>query len=407
MAIRHLRRETLLAAVVAALLVAGCAKQEKGPPAVLDAGTQQLLARGEQAVGEREYERALALVDSAARRAPTAVEPDFLRGLIYSHTMRWEQAEQAYRRVIDRNPAFPGVWNNLGNNALRQARYREALAYYERELARQPAAVPWSSVGRVYRELGIVDSAIYAFERAIDRDSAYVPAYLAYAGLLEDEGAYAQALTLAQDAYRLAPNSVEAQYRLGSLLSKVGRNREAIPHLEAVTEVWPWHTESHYELARVLQQVGRDEESRALLARAEVLWRLQADVTASQKGISTEPENPYAHAVAATAYRMAGRYEEAVEAYKVALSLDPGNLEFQNNLASLYFLKKDTTAAIRTYQRILKQDPKMTEVWINLGVLCALAGERAAARQAWQQVLAYDPENAEARGYLAKLDGGP
>lgn len=403
---RNKLRRGLWLWLCAFLLVIGCGQPEE-PEVIVDPATRQLVATANQAMVNEEYDRALALADSAARRAPRAVEPLFLKGLIYSRTLRWDEAEQAYRRAIEIDPAFPGVWNNMGNNAVWRGAYQEAISYYYKELAVAPAPMPWSGIGRIYRELGVIDSAAYAFEQAIALDSSHIPAYLSYARLLEDEGDYERALALTEQAAMRRPDATEVQYMLGSLLARMEREEEAVAYLEAVTQAWPWHTESHYELGQLLQRLGREEESRQVLAEAEELWKRQADITTYQKGLTTDPGNPYAHAALATAFRMAGRYEEAIHTYKVALSLDPKNLEFQNNLASLYFLQKDTVAAIQTYQHILEQDPEMVEVWVNMGILHALSGEEAAARQAWQRALAYRPADPTIQAYLAKLDASP
>jgi len=387
--------------ILVGLTACGQGEHRPSPPGPV-AG--RLLMQGEHALKQGEYSLALALADSAARQAPGAVEPDFLKGMIHSSLLEWDEAEAAYRRVIDRDPDYRGVWNNLGNNALRRAMYQQALAYYHRELERHPAPAPWHAVGRAYRELGRIDSASYAFEQAIALDSAYVGAYLSYAQTLEQEGAYEQALALAEQALALAPREPEVQYTLASLLLRLDRTEEAIPHLEAVTHAWPWHNESHYKLAQALTRTGRAEEGRAILAHAEMLWERQAAVAAQQKSVAGDPDNPYTHAALGTALRLAGRYDEAVAAYKIALTLAPKNLEFQNNLASLYFLQRDTTAAIVTYRHMLEEDPTTTEAWLNLGVLYVLSGQRDAARQAWRQVLAHDPGNEAARAYLARLE---
>ncbi len=399
----HIQQWALVMLLGASVCVAGC-RREGQEPAVLDPDTRQMVALAERALESQQYALALALADSAARRVPGAVEPDFLKGLIYSKTMQWGKAEEAYRRVVERVPDFPGVWNNLGNNAVWQGAYQQALSYFYQEVSHRPAPVPWASIGRVYRELGIVDSAAYAFQQAIALDSSYVPAYLSYSQLMEEEGEYDRALAIAEQAAALAPGAAEVEYLLGSLLMRLERDEEAIPHLEVAVRALPWHTESHYKLGQVLQSLGRMEEGQAMLEEAERLSSLQADVTAYQKSLASDPENPYAHAALATAYRMAGRYDEAIQTYKVALTLDPGNLEFQNNLASLYFLRQDTVAAIQTYHRILEQDPSMVEVWVNLGVLYALSGAHDDARHAWQNALVYRPDDATIRAYLAKLE---
>lgn len=388
------------------LLLVGC-RPEEDPDVVVDPATRQLVAVANEALDNEDFDLALTLADSAARRAPEAAEPVFLKGLIYSRTLRWDDAEQAYLRALELDPDFPGVWNNLGNNAVWQGAYEKALSYYYNEIEVEPAPRPWSGVGRIYRELGVIDSAAYAFEQAIALDSSYLPAYMAYAELMEDEGEYERALDLTEQAAMHQPESVEVEYMRGSLLARLGQEEQAIAHLEAVTEAWPWHTESHYKLGQLLQRVGREEDSRRVLAEAEALWKKEADITAYQKSVATDPDNPYTHAALATAFRVAGRYDEAIHTYKVALSLEPENLEFLNNLASLYFLQADTLAAIQTYQRILDQDPEMVEVWVNMGVLYALMGNKENARRAWENALANRPNDPKIRAYLARLDATP
>ena len=398
----HMRRALMLV-LGGLLLVAGC-RQEEQPEAIVDPATRQLVATANQALDDGEFDLALSLADSATMSSPEAAEPYFLMGMIYARTLRWDEAERAYLNAIDRDPDFPGVWNNMGTIAVRKGAYQEALSYYYKEVAAAPAARPWSGIGRIYGEIGVIDSAAHAFEQAIALDSSYIPAYLSYAELMEDEGEYERALLLMEEANVREPSMIEVRYMLGSLLARTGREAEAVAHLEAVMRAWPWHTESHYKLGQILQRVGREEESREILMTAEDLWKKQADITAYQKALATDPDNPYAHAALATAFRMAGRYEEATHTYRVALSLDPNNLEFQNNLASLYFLEEDTAAAIRTYRVILEQDPEMVEVWVNLGILYALTGEEAAAKQAWRRALVYRPDDPQIQSYLAKLD---
>lgn len=398
------RGRCLRCAVVAlVMLLAGCGPGRRAVP-IDDPETQRLVAAANAALEEGAFDAALALADSASARAPDAVEPLFLKGLIFSRTLRWDKADRAYRAVIDLDPEYPGVWNNLGNNAVWQGEYQDALGHFFHEIEIEPAPLPWAAIGRVYRELGAVDSAAYAFEQAIALDSSHIPAHLSYAALLDDEGRYAEALDLTEQAARRAPDAIEVKYMLGSLLAELDRTAEAIGYLQEVAQAWPWHTESHYRLGRALQRAGRVEESRQILAQAEELWKRQADVTAYQRGVTTDPDNPYAHAALATAFRMAGRYDEAIRTYQVALALDADNPEFLNNLASLHFLKHDTLAAIRTYHQILSNHPEMVEVWKNLGVLYALMDQDVNARRAWTRGLAVRPDDQEILTYLAKLD---
>ncbi len=384
------------------LCMYGCSS-EPAEPVMMSSDTAQLLRAGEEALNGRSFIRALLLADSAVAIQPEAAEPHFLRGMILTKTLRWEEAEAAYESVIERNPTYRGVWNNKGNLAVRQERIREAIRYYQKELSNHNDARPLISLGRAYRELGIVDSAKIALNEAISLDSTAVEAFIAQAQLFEDEGEFERGLYHARRAFEMAPQSPETRYMLGTLLARAGQDSSAIPLLFDVTRDWPWHTESHYTLSQALQRMGRDRESSEILEKAEKLWQRQADVTYFQKSVAFNPTDPYNHAALGTALRMAGRYDEAVDAYNTALMLDGQNLEFKNNLASLYFLQRDTLAAIRTYESIIQQDDSMLNAWLNLGVLQALSGNPQAAANAWQTVLTLDPDHEQARLYLNRL----
>ena len=383
----------------------GCAPDEPAPMVEpLSPLTASLLQQSEQALAGENYPVALALADSASNAQPHAVEPYFLQGLIHTQTLSWEKAERAYQEVIKLQPEYRGVWNNLGNVAMRQARVRDALGHYFVEIEHHPAATPWISIGRGYRELGVIDSAAIAFEKALELDSLSVDAALAYAQMMEEEGTFERGIVLARKAVRLAPDLPETQYAMGMLLAKTGKDEEAVPFLTSVTREWPWHTESHYSLAQTLQRLGQVEASRDVLARAEKLWQRQAEISYYQKAVSNDPENPYNYAALGSSFRVAGRYDEALESYRIARTMEPDNLELLVNMASLHFLRKDTLAAIRTYEQILKEDAQMVSAWLNLGIMHALKNDALAAYEAWNRVIEIEPDNQQALEYLSRLE---
>ena len=383
----------------------GCAPEEPAPVVEpLAPITASLLQQSEEALARENYPVALQLADSASKAQPFAVEPYFLQGLIHTQTLGWEKAEAAYQEVINLQSDYRGVWNNLGNVAMRQSRVRDALGYYFKELEQHPAATPWISIGRGYRELGVIDSAAIAFEKALEMDSLSVDASLAYAQMMEEEGTFEKGIELARKAVRLAPDQPETQYAMGMLLAKTGEDEEAVGYLESVTEAWPWHTESHYSLAQTLQRLGKVEESRDVLARAEKLWQRQAEISYYQKAVSNDPDNPYNYAALGSSFRVAGRYDEALESYRIARTMEPENLELLVNMASLHFLRKDTLAAIRTYEQILQQDKNMVSAWLNLGIMHALQNNAPAAYEAWNQVIEIEPDNQQALEYLSRLE---
>jgi len=394
----------LLSVVVGSF--AACGRTGQQPVDVeqpMSPGVHQLLFQGSEALQEHAFEQAFAFADKAAEQAPELADIPFLRGRIFAELARLDEAEAAYRQALAIRPAYPGGWHNLGNTAYRQQKYTEAIQFYRRELAGHLDARPWRGIAQAYVELGKVDSARYAFERALGIDSTFAQAHFSLALLLEDIGDFESALREVLLALANEPESNEYRYYAGAYLVKLDRPAEALEYLQAVAEAWPWHHGAHYNMGQALMRLGRTEEAQAMQEHAEGLRELQAQISHHENTARVQPIDPAAHAGLGTLLRRAGRYNDAMHAYQVALFLDPGNLDIRNNVAVLYLLRKDTTAAIQTFEQILAVDASNPHVWINLGSLYAMSGWPEKAREAWQAALRIDPGNDMARRSLAGL----
>lgn len=354
-----------------------------------------------------EFHRALALADSAEKRAPGLADAHFLRARIYSELGRFQESETAYLTAYKLQPDYRGILNNLGNNAFRQEKFLKSIEYYQRELEAHPAPIPLRGMGRAHVELGQVDSARRAFERAIAMDSLYAPGYFNLALLQEDEGDYEAALRNAQRALSLDSENLDYRYLVGSYLVKTGRNEKALSHLRVIVGKRPWHHGSHYNLGQALVRLGREEEGKEYLEQAEQARAQQAKVEHMENTRNSMPDDPYTHAALAFALRRAGRYNDAMHAYKVALYLQPQSVEIQNNLANLCLIRGDTTEAIINYRAILQRDPTQLDIWFNLGIVYALSGDVEQAEAAWRTVLRFSPDNQRAIAYLKKIGKQP
>ncbi len=397
-------RQILIVGVLMGCLL-GC-KQNSGQDAeqrFIDPRSQALLQQGTAALTQHEFEIALILADSAERFTPELPDAAFLRGRIYSELGDYDRAAIAYQNALTRDPAYRGVWHNLGNNDFRRNQFEEAILNYRKEIEAYGAPMPWRGIGRAYVELGKVDSARIAFTNAIALDSSYAPAHFNLALLLEDEGAFAEALTHARLATSYTPDDWDYRYLFASLLATNGYHEAALPELQAVTAHWPWHHASHYKLGQTLVRLGDADAGQEMLKQAEVLRAKDANIMQLLNSARSAPDEALPHAALGSALRLVGRYEDAMRAYKIARHLDPGNLEIQTNMANLTLLQGDTLGTIRAYQSILQQDPSFVSLWVNLGIVHAMADQMPEAQAAWENALKLDPENPQARAYLTRL----
>lgn len=383
----------------------GCGKQAE--PSRAEITSEYFLHQGVQALQRHDFLIALAMADSAEHRFPEGASVHFFRGRVFSELGRFERAMEEYLKTLEIEPAYPGVWNNIGNNAFRQQNYQEAIGLYQKEFELKPAPIPLRGQGRAYIELGEIDSALQAFEKAIEIDSTYAQAYFSFALFYEDEGQYEDALEKALKALSLEPDNLDYRYLAGQYMVQTGRSEEALLYLQEVEKERPWHHGTKFNLGQALLRLGRAEEAKTYLDVAEKLRAGQARIGQLENTIRAMPDDPYAHAGLGFELRLAGQYNDAMHAYKVALYLDPANIEIRNNTASLYLIRGDTTEAIHQYEIILDLDPGQVDIWINLGIVYTLAEDFSQARRVWNNALVLDPANERVKAYLAKIANEP
>jgi len=170
---------------------------------------------------------------------------------------------------------------NIGNLLGARHQPQEALAAYDRSLARWPANVmALVNRGNVLDALGRTDEAIASYRRAEEIDPKFWTACKNQGVVLYRLGRYDEAA----DAYRRgrASGSGEAPLLLGITLQKLGRIDEAVDALEDAVRLNPGEARAHTRLGGIYEGRGQIEKARAHFRQA-----LAADPSdpAAQRGI--------------------------------------------------------------------------------------------------------------------------
>jgi Tfp pilus assembly protein PilF len=227
--------------------------------------------------------------------------------------------------------------------ALLEARgdLRGAASAYDRALAQDEASVEvWTRLGSLRCQLGQPD-ADEAFERALEIDPHYEPAWRERARCALRRGKLDQAERAAQRAFGIDPDNERTTLLLAELLERLGQPDQALLWLDAWVTRDPTSTAGHtalFELAkRRGDSVRRDRAERALelLAgvrgapeserRAAALARLDDALRRGDLG-EARRQAPAARASASmVALRAAalGRFELARTQARWALDADP------------------------------------------------------------------------------------
>jgi tetratricopeptide (TPR) repeat protein len=144
--------------------------------------------------GKRLYDTAEVMLDmmlKARKRAKQNPGLYYVYGLIYDHTKRPDKAMVAYRRAVELRPDYQSALVNLGVHHLRNQRFAEAIAVYEKLTGQLglTTALVWTNLGSAYRghsgDYGpdsprrgeLLQQAETAYKRALSVDRNYANSY--------------------------------------------------------------------------------------------------------------------------------------------------------------------------------------------------------------------------------------
>jgi tetratricopeptide (TPR) repeat protein len=264
----------------------------------------------------------------------------------------YAEAVAAFDRAVARDPLVappPGgavAPLAAGRTALRAGHLRAALAQLEAAVTAAPdAAEPRRLLAVALRADDRPDEAIEQLQHAVRLDPTDERARLALGRTLASAGRSAMAEQAFRDTLAAIPMSAQSHFELGLLYDRAGRHRDAAEALTASAVVKPILGEE-----RVHELTGRalvadadfDGAIRAFTARVEVspnyapahraLAQIYLQLGRDDEALAEltaaaliEPADALAHAGRAQLHLRAGRYQDAAGAARAALDRDGAN----------------------------------------------------------------------------------
>ena len=186
-----------------------------------------------------------------------------LEGDIYMATGKFAHAQKAYRKAIEKQPA-PVLEIKLGHAYSKEGKVSDALLILTKALGKYKGDIRIrSSLATLYFQQGNTIAARRLYQKIIEAEPANVIALNNLANLLSNEEPE-KALTYAQEAYKLAPQSIAITDTFGWLLVTQGKVKEGVEILSSITAKTTVPT-IHYHLAVGLSQMGEVEQAREKL----------------------------------------------------------------------------------------------------------------------------------------------
>ena len=296
---------------------------------------------------------------------------------------RVEQAEAAYRRVLEIDPRYALAHAGLGHMLGQNARHEEALEHMRRVVSLRPdlplVSALYVQMARSARELRRFDEAEgYLGQARALRPDHHEP-LREMAELRAAQGRGDEAREFRRRARGLVGQSPAALHAFGEALRKEQKLDEADDAYREALAHDPDFAPAHAGLGLALYQAKRYGDALASMRRA---LELDADlsVAASLRLFSGHSLRELGHARAAD------------EEYEVALEIDPLNADALDYLAMSRFGEQRYDEALALYRRLVVVKPASAVTHSNLGAVLHHLGRNEEALASIHHALALDPD---------------
>lgn len=178
---------------------------------------------------------------------------------------------------------------------------------------------------------GWKQEALREFEKAIEADPNYAPAYDNIADLYAREGDYLSAMKIYLKAIELDPENAVTRYNFGCFISN---------HASAIA------------------------------------------LSEYQEAVAQDTDFPEAHLNLGLSLASHGRHSEAIEAIKFARDLEPNEAQYSYELACVLLEQGELREAIGEFRRTIKNNSEFRDAWISLAACYREQGLRSEAAAA-------------------------
>jgi tetratricopeptide (TPR) repeat protein len=265
----------------------------------------------------------------------------------------------AAEEAIKRNTRYLGdAYYIAGDGYLKQKRYEEAEQALSRAIDRWKAAGEkkpqmydtYRLLSDIYRRLNRFDDAIAITKKAMvdfpNDGNLYTDISWYYS--LADRNK--EAVEAARAGINFLPNEHLAYTNLCRAYNDTGQYQLAVNACNAALRIAPGDGETYFYLGRAYDLTDRPAEATKAYEKA---------VVGLEKFTSENPDYSDGFYLLGNAYFAAGKEEKAISAYLKCLELSPRFVKARYNLAIMYARAKNKTAAMDQYNSLAAIDPTL------------------------------------------------
>ncbi|HET7349153.1 MAG TPA: tetratricopeptide repeat protein [Acidobacteriaceae bacterium] len=303
-------------------------------------------------------EEAQAAWEQIAKAHPADAEAYANLGLLHARQQRYPQAITFYRKAQALNPAMPGLQMNLGLALFKSGNLRGAMHEFEPLLKKQDPASPDAQrlrilLGMCHYGLGEYAAAVPPLREAMQRDPQDLPYRLVLAHSCLRAKEYQCVLDVYHEILSLNAESAEADMLAGEALDEMHDHNGAVEQFRAAVKADPKQPGVHFGLGYLL-------------------W------TGSQ-------------------------WDDAEQQFRAELDNNPQNVQALVYLADSQIRQNHFDSARPLLEKALRIDPKFEMAHLEIGILDSQAGRNEDALRELHQAATLNPKDVQVHWRLARL----
>jgi tetratricopeptide (TPR) repeat protein len=301
---------------------------------------------------------------------------------------RLDEAEAAYRQVLELDAQEPNALTNIGTIFFQRGQVAEGVPFLEASLKVKPDQTnALSNLAHGLTQLGRFEEAKEACERAVELEPGNADAWNNLGNARRELGDIEGGVEAYQKAFALEPKMVTALGNLSTLLRAMKRGAEAVGVLKRALQTDPYYVDGWNELGNCLQELGKHAESLGAYAEA----------------LQVQPDHVEALSNMAVALTELKRFDEALDHVDRALALRPDYADAWHNRGNIERCQKKFDEALADFRKSLELKPGVANAHNNIGIILHEQGQREAALAEFDIAQSIDANLAEVHGNRANV----
>ncbi len=277
----------------------------------------------------------------------------------------------------------------------------------------------FNNLGNSYSDVGDMESALRAFELAVEINPTLSESRANLANIYLKKGQITQAITEYHAALDINPNDAKTHNNLGNAYAQRGSLGYAVSEYSESIRLDPNFVDGYKNLALVYSKQERYGRAVAELKKAIVLGLADAGcysqlgdiysqtqdydqaIIQYKKALKIQHDFLDAHYGLAICYNKLGMVEDEIWQYKMILAIKPDMLSALVNLGNAYFGQDKYSIAITHYKKAVQLEPHEPMVYYNLGAAYSNNENYEQAVEAYLKAVELDPGIGDAHYGLA------